>query len=264
MRFLTNALKGREPLLIDPSRAADHAANAANAGMLEETLTLVFGKKPEPYVAGKVGVIPLRGVIGKGLSRLESLTGAADVEEFTAALEAMNEDSSVETIVVDISSPGGTVTGVEEAAAMLAKSKKRTVAFTDTEAASAAYWIGSAADRFVATPSATVGSIGVYMAIPDYSKAFEMQGVRMDVIKSGALKGAGIPGPSLSDAQRADLQAQVESIHADFKAAVRAKRKLTKDEDMEGQVFSGRQAAQKGLVTGLGTSLAALIADLNR
>jgi len=264
MRFLTNALKGREPLLIDPSRAADHAATAASAGMLEETLTLVFGKKPEPYKVGKVGVIPLRGVIGKGLSRLETLTGATDVEEINDYLDEMEDDEEVDTIIIFISSPGGTVTGVEELAAKLARSKKKTVAFTDTEAASAAYWIGSAADRFVVTPSATVGSIGVYMAIPDYSKAFEMQGVRMDVIKSGTLKGAGIPGTSLSDAQRADLQAQVEAIHADFKAAVRSKRKLAKDEDMEGQVFSGRQAAQKGLVTGLGTSLAALIADLNR
>ena len=264
MRFLTNALKGREPLLIDPSRAADHASVAANAGMLEETLSLIFGKKPEPYKAGKVGVIPLRGVIGKGLSRLETLTGAADVDELDASLDDMEDDEEVEVIIIDISSPGGTVTGVEEVAAKLARSKKSTIAFTDTEAASAAYWIGSAADRFVATPSATVGSIGVYMAIPDYSKAFEMQGVKMDVIKSGTLKGAGIPGTSLSDAQRADLQAQVEAIHADFKASVRGKRKMAKDEDMEGQVFSGRQAAQKGLVTGLGTSLAALIADLNR
>ena len=263
MRFLTNALKGREPLLIDPSRAADHSALAANAGVLEETLSLVFGSKPQPYKAGRVGVIPLRGVIGKGLSRLEALTGAVDVDEFTSSLEDMEDDDEVEYIIIEISSPGGTVTGVEEAAAMVARSSKKTIAFTDTEAASAAYWIGSAADRFVATPSATVGSIGVYMAIPDYSKAFEMQGVRMDVIKSGTLKGAGIPGTSLTDAQRADLQAQVEAIHADFKANVRSKRSLVKDEDMEGQVFSGRQAAGKGLVTGLATSLAQIISELN-
>jgi ClpP class serine protease len=90
-----------------------------------------------------------------------------------------------------------------------------------------------------------------------------MEGVRMDVIKSGTLKGAGIPGTSLTDAQRADLQAQVEEIHADFKASVLGKRSMVADEDMEGQVFSGRTAARKGLVTGLGTNLAALIADLN-
>ena len=224
---------------------------------------MVFGSKPEPYKAGRVGVIPLKGVIGKGLSRLEALTGGADVDEFTSALEMMEEDPEVSVIVVDISSPGGTVTGVEEASAALARSSKPTVAYTETEAASAAYWIGSAADRFVATPSATVGSIGVYMAIPDYSKAFDMAGVKMDVIKSGTLKGAGIPGTSLSDAQRADLQEQVNAIHADFRASVRVKRMMVADSDMEGQVFSGRQAAGKGLVTGLGTSLAALLSDLN-
>jgi ClpP class serine protease len=38
---------------------------------------------------------------------------------------------------------------------------------------------------------------------------------------------------------------------------------MVADADMEGQVFSGRQAAGKGLVTGLGTSLAALVAELN-
>ena len=263
MRFLTNALKGREPLLIDPSRAADHAEAAASAGALEETLKMIFGSKPEAYKAGRVGVIPLKGVIGKGLSRLESLTGGADVDEFEDYLDRMEEDEEVTVIVIDISSPGGTVTGVEEIAARVANSKKPTVAFTATEAASAAYWIGASADRFVATPSATVGSVGVYMAIPDYSKAFDMAGVRMDVIKSGTLKGAGIPGTSLSEAQRADLQEQVNSIHAEFRASVRNKRRMVADADMEGQVFSGRQAASKGLVTGLGTSLAALVAELN-
>jgi protease-4 len=264
MRFLTNALKGREPLLIDPSKAADHVNAAQTAGILEETLSLVFGNKPQPQKVGKVGIVPLRGVIGKNLSRLDTLTGAADVDEFTSALEMFESDDEVEVILVDISSPGGTVTGVEEAAATLARSKKKTVAFTDTEAASAAYWIGSSADRFVATPSATVGSVGVYMAIPDVSKAYEAMGVKMEVIKSGTLKGAGIEGTSLSDAQRADLQEQVNGIHADFRASVRGKRRLVNDEDMEGQVFSGKVAARKGLVTGLGTSIAALVAELNR
>ena len=124
MRFLTNALKGREPLLIDPSRAADHSALAANAGVLEETLSLVFGSKPQAYKAGRVGVIPLRGVIGKGLSRLEALTGAVDVDEFTSSLEDMEDDDEIEYIIIEISSPGGTVTGVEEAASKVARSNK--------------------------------------------------------------------------------------------------------------------------------------------
>ena len=262
MRFLTNALSGREALLIDPAKATDHKKAAEAAGFTDMVAAL-FGSAPKPYKAGSVGVIPLHGVIGKGLSPLDKMTGATDLNDFASALEDYANDAEVKTILVDISSPGGTVTGVEEAGAMLARVQKPTVAFTETEMASAAYWIGSQADRVVSTPSATVGSIGVYMAFADVSKAYESMGVKMEVIKSGTLKGAGIEGTSLSEAQRADLQAQVDSIHADFRSAVTSKRSSVATSDMEGQVFSGKVGAQKGLVTGLTTSFNQLVADLN-
>jgi len=262
MRFLTNALSGREALLIDPAKATDHKKAAEAAGFTDMVAAL-FGSAPKPYKVNSVGVIPLQGVIGKSLSPLDKMTGAVDLNDFANALHDYEEDEEVTTILIDISSPGGTVTGVEEVGMMLAQSKKATVAFTETEMASAAYWIGSQADRVVATPSATVGSIGVYMAFADVSKAYESMGVKMEVIKSGTLKGAGIEGTSLSEAQRADLQEQVNAIHADFRSAVKGKRSSVSDSDMEGQVFSGRKAASKGLVTGLTTSLASLISDLN-
>jgi len=126
--------------------------------------------------------------------------------------------------------------------------------------ASAAYWIASAADRVVASPSATVGSIGVYIAIPDYSAAAEMAGIKMVVIKSGKFKGAGIEGTSLNADQIENLQASVDTIHTEFKDAVNMKRKLVKAEAMEGQVFSGKQAAAQGLVTGLADSFNAALA----
>lgn len=262
MRFLTNALSGREALLIDPVRARQHA-DAANAAGLGDMIAQFFGEKPRAYKAGKVGIVPLRGVVGKSLLPIDKMTGAVDLDDFDNDLEEMENDDEVEVIIVDISSPGGTVTGVEEVASRLSRYSKPTVAFTDTEAASAAYWIGSAADRFVATPSASVGSVGVYMAIPDFSEAYRQAGISMQVVKAGKLKGAGIEGTSLTDEQKADLQEQVNGIHADFKASVRGKRKLVKDEDMEGQVFSGKVAARKGMVTGLVGSLNELIRSLN-
>jgi ClpP class serine protease len=127
--------------------------------------------------------------------------------------------------------------------------------------ASAAYWIGSAADRVVSSPSATVGSIGVDIAIPDYSAAAEMAGIKMVVLKSGKFKGAGIEGTSLNEDQIQNLQASVEEIHSEFKAAVLMKRKMVKAEAMEGQTFSGKQAAAQGLVTGLADSFSAALAS---
>ena len=80
----------------------------------------------------------------------------------------------------------------------------------------------------------------------------------MVVIKSSGspLKGAGIEGTSLSADQVANLQEGVDAIHEDFKAAVKAKRTLVAEDALRGQVFSGKQAAGKGLVTGLADSFA--------
>jgi signal peptide peptidase SppA len=253
MRFLTNGLSGREALLIDPAKAKDHAVLAEKFGFTD-MLAQLFGAAPQPYVVDGVGVVPIVGVIGKGLSPLEKMMGAVDVNDVYAAIDLMASDPAVEKVALQISSPGGTVTGVEELANKVRNLEKPTLAYTDSEMASAAYWIGSAADRVVASPSATVGSIGVYMAIPDYSKAAEMQGIKMVVIKSGIFKGAGIEGTSLDENQLANLQSGVDEIHADFKAAVNMKRKMVKAEAMEGQTFSGKQAAAQGLVTGLADS----------
>ena len=86
----------------------------------------------------------------------------------------------------------GSIRFLEELANKIRDLAKPTMAYTDSEMASAAYWIASAADKVVASPSSTVGSVGVYMVVADYSKAAEAQGIKMVVIKSGKFKGAGI------------------------------------------------------------------------
>ena len=253
MRFLTNGLSGREPLLIDPTKAKDHAVLAEKFGFTD-MLAQLFGQAPAPYIVDGVGIVPIVGVIGKGLSPLEKMMGAVDVNDVSAAIDSFASNPEVEKVALQISSPGGTVTGVEELANKVRNLEKPTLAYTDSDMASAAYWIGSAADRVVASPSSTVGSIGVYMAIPDYSEAAKMQGIKMVVIKSGKFKGAGIEGTSLDEDQMDNLQASVDTIHAEFKEAVNMKRKMVKAEAMEGQTFSGKQAAAQGLVTGLADS----------
>ena len=259
MRFLTNGLSGREPLLIDPTKAKDHAVLAEKFGFTD-MLAQLFGVAPKPYVVDGIGVIPIVGVIGKGLSPMEKMMGAVDVNDIADAVDAFAASPEVNSIALQISSPGGTVTGVEELANKVRNLQKPSMAYTDSEMASAAYWIGSATDRVVASPSSTVGSIGVYLAIPDYSKAAEMAGIKMVVLKSGKFKGAGIEGTSLNADQVSNLQASVDGIHTDFKAAVNAKRKMVQADSMEGQTFSGKQAASNGLVGALADSFSEALA----
>jgi signal peptide peptidase SppA len=254
MRFLLNGLNGREALLIDPAKANDHRILAEKFGFTD-MLAQLFGEVPKAYIAEDgTGVIPIVGPIGKGLAPIERMTGAVDVNDIAETIDDYSTNPQVTRIAFQVSSPGGTVTGVEELANKVRNISKPTMAYTDSEMASAAYWVASAADKVVASPSSTVGSIGVYMTVADMTEMAKAQGIKMVVIKSGKFKGAGIPGTSLSDEQIANLQDSVDAIHADFKASVLQTRKLVKAEDMEGQVFSGKQAAQRNLVTGLADS----------
>jgi signal peptide peptidase SppA len=254
MRFLLNGLSGREALLIQPARANDHRVLAEKFGFTD-MLAQLFGEVPKAYIAEDgTGVIPIAGVIGKSLSPLEKMTGAVDVSDIADTIDEYAMNPQVTRIAFQVSSPGGTVTGVEELANKVRNIAKPTMSYTDTEMASAAYWVAAAADKVVASPSSTVGSVGVYMVVADYSEAAKSEGIKMIVIKAGQHKAIGVPGAEVTDAHQAHLQEGVDEIHADFKAAVLQTRKLVKAEDMEGQVFSGKQAAQRGLVTGLADS----------
>lgn len=254
MRFLLNGLNGREALLIDPAKANDHRVLAEKFGFTD-MLAQLFGEVPKAYIAEDgTGVIPIAGVIGKGLSPLEKMTGAVDVSDISETIDDYAMNPQVTRIAFQVSSPGGTVTGVEELANKVRNIAKPTMSYSDTEMASAAYWIAAAADKVVASPSSTIGSIGVYMVVADYSEAAKAEGIKMIVIKAGQHKAIGVPGAEVTADQQTHLQEGVDEIHGDFKAAVLKTRKLVKAEDMEGQVFSGKQAAQRNLVTGLADS----------
>lgn len=255
MRFLQNGLKGREPLAIDPHRAADAKA-IADKYAFSDIIAKLLGDRPQAYVRNDgIGVIPIDGVIGKGVSPLESMLGAADIDTVSEAIDAFEADPAVKKIAFRVNSPGGTVTGVPELASKIRRMKKPTMAYGE-EANSAALWLAAAADRFVALPSGSIGSVGVYMVIPDFSQAYADAGVRMVVIKSrqSPLKGAGIEGTSLTEAQLADLQAQVDAIDEDFMDSVKLTRTNVSQDAFTGGTFSGKQAARLGLVTGLADS----------
>ena len=259
MRNLIKDIKANRPLLIQPEQANAHLERTAKVEMplgaklsdFSDMLSAMFGEPAKLEIYPPYAIVPVRGVISKNVSDLDKLCGCCDIENVEEMLESAERDASVKTVILVIDSPGGTSVGVPELAARIRGFSKEILAFTDNEACSAAYWIGSQAKAFYATPSATVGSIGCYIAYPDCSKAYEMEGVKMDVIKSGLYKGAGIAGTSLDDKQRGMLQKEVEEIHADFKADVKAVREFADDSAMEGQTFSGKNAAAAGLVTGL-------------
>lgn len=260
MRFLTNGLRGLEPLLLDPIRARDIVETSKQAG-LGEMIAQFFGEAPKPYIAGNVAYVPLSGPIGKGLSPMERMMGGADVDVVAGWLDEAEQNPAVEKVFLYVNSPGGTVTGVEELAAQFAGMKKPTRAFADNMAASAGYWVASQADEFIVTPSSQIGSVGVYLLVPNLEDYYAAQGIKVEVIAAGIYKAAGAEGLPLTEDQRKNLTESVYATRDTFRGAVRNKRRFVRDEDMEGQVFTGREAAARGLATGLAQNLREALAS---
>lgn len=210
--------------------------------------------------------VPIQGVIGKGLSKVEQSCGACGVEQIHADLGRALADPSARGIVLEIGSPGGTVSGVPEVARAVAfaNEQKPTIAFVDELMASAAYWIGASAGAIYASESADIGSIGVYLPHWDLSEYYKEMGAKVELIKAGRLKGIGYPGTSLSDDQRAHLQAGVDELYTMFTGWVTAQRGDVSDEAMQGQTFLARQALQHNLIDGVVSSRAEAEDELRR
>ena len=223
------------------------------------------GQRPPYSMVGNIAVVPLVGVIGNRVGMLEKSSGVTDCMDFCTAMKLATEDTNVHGVVIEIDSPGGTVSGVSEAAAAVERcgTVKPVVSYTDSMMASAAYWIGCAAKAIYCGDMASVGSVGVYMSLLDSSEAYKKQGVSVDVIKSGKFKGIGIEGTSLTEEQRAYLQQHIDDIGTAFRKHVSGHRQKIKGEHLDGRDFIGTKAAQLGFADTI-SNLETAITDAGR
>jgi signal peptide peptidase SppA len=213
---------------------------------------------------GQVAVITIDGVIDKRLSDYElDCFGGVDLNDIDAAITQAHEDPRIETVVFDFNSPGGSVTGVPETAARIKQlgnfknaggAAKETRARVEALCGSAAYYLASQCDTIDAAPSAVLGSIGVYCAFMDESRALEMQGYKVELIKAGAFKAMGASFKPLSDEERGMMQAEVDRLWSEFKGAVSGSRPGVPASAMEGQTFRGELAKKNDLCDALDPS----------
>lgn len=259
MYSLSNAFKTFAPMLIEPAKAKAYLEKVANLSPtdlkagdnLEDMMEMLFGPKPMMIKSGDLAIIPVKGVIGSGLTELEKMMGATDVEDIQEMLEDAERDPGVETIILDFDTPGGTVTGVPEMAARIRACKKRTIGWTCKQSCSAGMWLMSQCDEVFVSPSSVVGSIGVYIPIYDMKAAYTEEGITVDLIKAGWAKGAGYTGTSMTPEQRKLFQDDVDEMHKWFIMDIKAVRTYADEADMQGQCWSGKKGAEKNLVSGL-------------
>lgn len=214
---------------------------------------------------GKVAVLNVSGVLLGKCSTLEAMCGAVSCEELRKSIKAVSQDPAIESVVFNFDSPGGVITGIPETGRAIAELSKvkHTIAYTNSEMCSAAYWLASQTDEILASESATVGSIGVYLAILTMAQAMKNEGIKPEIFQRGAYKTLGMSYKDMTDDERALLQAGVDKAYNEFTGTVSAARPKVPASAMEGQTFDGEEALAVNLIDGLESDLSDLVEFLN-
>jgi signal peptide peptidase SppA len=205
-----------------------------------------------------IGLLPIHGTIADRGSGVTRASGLVTSERLRQDFQALVADPGIDAILLDIDSPGGMAAGIPELTDTIyrARGTKPITALAFNFAASAAYWIASAADEIVVTPSGEVGSIGVVVVHSDYSKAFSDRGVTNTIIRSTPRKVEANPLEPLSEEAAGSLQEKVNEIHADFTQAVARGRGLPIADVRrfaDGRTYRAREALRLGMVDRIGT-----------
>lgn len=217
---------------------------------------------PKMEIQNGVAVIPVVGVLANRVGLIEKSCGVTDYQDIRRDLDAAGDDESVSSVVLDIRSPGGTVTGCYETADKVAEiaSRKPVVAYSDDMICSGAYYLAAPCTAIVSTSSAEIGSIGCILQILDDVSAWEKSGYKVETFKSDEMKAVGASGTRITEAQRVYLQEIVDEAGNRFKNWVSHHRSIGVGSVMDGRVLSTEKALAEGLVDRLVGSIADAIA----
>ncbi len=217
----------------------------------------VPGRKGRPTIA----VVTLDGPIVSGRGGHRGLplgSSNAGGDTLAAALREAAADDDVSAIVLRVDSPGGSVTASETIWREVVRARqagKPVVASMGAVAASGGYYVSMAADAIVANPGTITGSIGVVTGKLIARDLKDRLGIGTDAVRTNVNADAWSSDASFTPEQHAQVEAEADLFYRDFVARVADGRKLTVeevDEIARGRVWTGADAAERGLVDELG------------
>lgn len=206
---------------------------------------------------GGVAVLNIEGVMAPKANLFMRVSGGMSTQMMGQQIESAMADARVRALVLVVDSGGGSTIGSPELAATVRElaAVKPIVTVTDGTMASAAYWVGSAANAVFATgPTIQVGSIGV-VATHTYSP--QASGTQTTEITAGRYKRMGTTAKPLDEEGSAYIQQMVDHLYAVFVDAVADHRGVDAQTVLthmaDGRVFVGQQALDAGLIDGFAT-----------
>ena len=184
--------------------------------------------------------------------------GTIGGESTAQLLRKARNDDSVKAVVIRVDSPGGGMFASEvivDEILALRNAGKPIVASMGSVAASAGYAISMVADKVIASPSTITGSIGIVGMFPTYQRTIATIGISTDGVGTTPWSGMFRPDREMSVQAKELFQSFINDGYDDFISDVAANREMEKeavDAIGQGQVWTGMEALNNGLVDELG------------
>lgn len=226
--------------------------HAGNLEALEAKLGRPLGNTMSATVRDGIATIPIEGPLFKRANLMTEFSGATSYEMVARDLTAALEDPSVQGVMLAIDSPGGEVRGTTDLAGIIKAASKPVWVHVSGTAASAAYWLATAADKILASDTSILGSIGAQLGYTAKDAKPGERSVRF-VSSVSPLKNA---DPE-TDAGARQMQQMVDDLGAVFVATVAENMNVSVDHVLEkfgqGGVMVAQKALDAGMIDGIST-----------
>jgi protease-4 len=233
----------------------------AGAGSPTDLSSNTYHVDGDPASPNKLLSIKINGVIigdSDDFGGLSSQEAAVSGYQIKDALYQAATDDSIQGIILDINSPGGTIYGAHAIADGVAYYRKTAnrpvVAYVQGMATSGAYWAAASTDKIIADYGSDVGSIGVIMGpFTYYDKVIEdgsvvtQNGIQSINITAGTSKDVGNPYRKLSADEVTALQRSVNDDYDIFVSYISQRRHIPAEtiRGTIGAMAYGNKAAQE-------------------
>jgi signal peptide peptidase SppA len=211
-----------------------------------------IGSRPGVSNSAGIAVIPVCGVLTyRDDGFIDWLFGDTTYENIRAQFQEALADPNITTIILDVDSPGGEVSGCFDLVDEIfnARGTKPIFAVINERADSAAYAIASAAEKIFLPRTGHVGSIGAIMEHRDQSKMDEQDGIKYTPIFAGARKNDFDPHLPLSTEAQQVAQDIVNSTYDLFVKTIARNRGISPQavRETEAALYYGKNAVDIGL-----------------
>jgi protease-4 len=225
-----------------------------------------FPFKPSGLIQrAKIAFIPLFGPVVPGAHPPSFASPTIIAEETTClAIRSALKDPKVKVLLLHLHTRGGDSFSTDTIARELRVAREKGIKIVVSMGevcASAGYWLAAEADYIFALPTTITGSIGVFGGKNSIGRTINKIGMTTDTIKTSENAGIFSAVSKLGELGERWLDGFLDRAYDAFKSVVSERRGMSMEEVealAQGQVYTGLEAKENGLVDELGGYLEAV------